>query len=112
MITKRVYLSGRMSGLSQKEWRWRFLTADMTLDMQGYDVINPADNIISRHLWLYRLVGYRFTLWYDLRLLKKCNYIHMVCDDWKKSRGARLERLKARDWGIKELNDELENWRK
>ena len=47
----RVYLSGRMSGLSQKEWRWRFLTADMTLDMQGYDVINPADNIIGCIGW-------------------------------------------------------------
>lgn len=112
MSTKRVYLSGRMSGLSQKEWRWRFLTADMTWDMQGYEVINPADNIISRHLWLYKIVGYRLTLAYDLWLLKRCSHIFMVGNDWMQSKGARLERLKAREWGIKELNQEMENWRK
>lgn len=101
-----------MSGLSQKEWRWRFLTADMTWDMQGYEVINPADNIISRHLWLYKIVGYRLTLAYDLWLLKRCSHIFMVGNDWMQSKGARLERLKAREWGIKELNQEMENWRK
>lgn len=112
MSTKRVYLSGRMSGLSQKEWRWRFLTADMTLNMQGYEVINPADTIIARHLWLYKIVGYRLTLAYDLWLLKRCSHIFMVGNDWMQSKGARLERLKAREWGIKELNQEMENWRK
>ena len=112
MSTKRVYLSGRMSGLSQKEWRWRFLTADMTLDMQGYEVINPADTIIARHLWLYKIVGYRLTLAYDLWLLKRCSHIFMVGNDWMQSNGARLERMKAREWGIKELNQEMENWRK
>lgn len=101
-----------MSGLSQKEWRWRFLTADMTLNMQGYEVINPADTIIARHLWLYKIVGYRLTLFYDLWLLKRCSHIFMVGNDWMQSKGARLERLKAREWGIKELNQEMENWRK
>lgn len=101
-----------MSGLSQKEWRWRFLTADMTLNMQGYEVINPADTIIARHLWLYKIVGYRLTLAHDLWLLKRCSHIFMVGDDWMQSKGARLERLKAREWGIKELNQEMENWRK
>lgn len=112
MSKKRVYLSGRMSGLSQKEWRWRFLTADLKLDMQGYEVINPADTIIARHLWLYKIVGYRLTLAYDLWLLKRCSHIFMVGNDWMQSKGARLERLKAREWGIKELNQEIENWRK
>lgn len=101
-----------MSGLSQKEWRWRFLTADMTLNMQGYEVINPADTIIARYLWLYKIVGYRLTLAYDLWLLKRCSHIFMVGNDWMQSKGARLERLKAREWGIKELNQEMENWRK
>ena len=101
-----------MSGLSQKEWRWRFLTADMTLNMQGYEVINPADTIIARHLWLYKIVGYRLTLAYDLWLLKRCSHIFMVGNDWMQSKGARLERLKAREWSIKELNQEMENWRK
>ena len=68
-------------------------------------VINPTETLIARHPWLYKIVGYRWTLWYDLRLLKKCDRIWMVGDDWQQSRGARLERLKARQWGIPELRN-------
>ena len=99
----KVYLSGRMSGIPTELWRWRFRMAEKGLKICGNKVVNPADTMIARHLWLYRLLGYRFTLWYDLRLLKKCDAIFMVGNDWQQSRGARLERLKARKWGIKEL---------
>lgn len=101
----KVYLSGRMSGLHEREWRMRFKRVEWRLWWQNVnvDIINPADTIIARHPWLYRLVGYRFTLWYDLHLLKRCTHYAMVGDDWHQSRGARLERLKARKWGIEEL---------
>ena len=101
----RVYLSGRMSGLEPVCWRNKFRRAEIKL-LAKYDdieIVNPADTIIARHPWLYRLVGYRMTLWYDLQLLRRCTHIFMVCSDWKVSRGARLERLKARQWGIIEL---------
>ena len=105
MKTKRVYLSGRMSGLPSYIWWNRFRLAQYKLEAKhgNVKVINPADTIIARHPWLYRLVGYRLTLWYDLQLLRRCTHIFMVCSDWKVSRGARLERLKARQWGIIEL---------
>lgn len=99
----KVYLSGRMSGLAPETWRWRFAQWEVLLSQQGYEVVNPADTMIARHPWLYRIVGYRLTLWYDLRLLRKCDRIFMVGTDWLHSRGARLERIKAREWGIKEL---------
>lgn len=102
-MIKKVYLSGRMSGLPEKIWRDRFDFWNYVLPLDGYEVVNPANTIIARHPWLYRIVGYRFTLWYDLRLLRRCDRIFMVDDDWKQSRGARLERMKARQWGIKEL---------
>ena len=69
----------------------------------GMQAVNPADTLIARHPWLYKIVGYRLTLWYDLQLLKRCDLFTMVGDDWQQSRGARLERMKAREWGIKEL---------
>lgn len=100
---KKVYLSGRMSGLSADTWRWRFAQWDVLLTWEGHKVTNPADTIIARHPWLYRIVGYRWTLWYDLRLLRRCTHIFMIGNDWQQSRGARLERLKARQWGIQEL---------
>lgn len=101
----KVYLSGRMSGLPEREWRMRFKRVEWRIWWQNMDVdvINPADTIIARHPWLYRIVGYRLTLAYDLWLLKHCTHIHMVGNDWQQSRGARLERLKAREWGIEEL---------
>ena len=99
----KVYLSGRMSGLPPETWRWRFAQWEVLLSQQGYEVVNPANTMIARHPWIYRLIGYRLTLWYDLLLLKRCTHIFMVCNDWKQSRGARLERMKAREWNIKEL---------
>ena len=99
----KVYLSGRMSGLPSEIWLARFYGAYFGLMRRGYKVVNPADTIIARHPWIYKIVGYRFTLWYDLQLLKRCDLFTMVGDDWQQSRGARLERLKAREWGISEL---------
>lgn len=99
----KIYLSGRMSGLSADTWRWRFAAVQIIMEIRGHKVVNPADTIIARHPWLYRIVGYRFTLWYDLRLLRRCTHIHMLGNDWRLSRGARLERLKARQWGIPEI---------
>lgn len=105
MKTKRVYLSGRMSGLSEWVWRGRFCVVKLDIKAKygNVKVINPADTMIARHPWLYRLVGYRLTLAYDLWLLKHCTHIYMVGNDWHMSRGARLERIKARKWGIKIL---------
>lgn len=92
-----------MSGLPSNTWRRRFCSTEVLLKMRGYEVVNPAETIIARHLWLYRIIGYRLTLWYDLQLLKRCDTFTMVGNDWQKSRGARLERLKARKWGIGEM---------
>ena len=99
----KVYLSGAMSHVPRDTWRWRFATVQKILEEQGWLVVNPADTIIARHPWLYRLVGYRLTLWYDLRLLKRCTYIFMVGPGWRDSRGVRLERMKAQQWNIKIL---------
>ena len=99
----KVYLSGRMSGLPENIWYARFYGAECGLARMGLRAVNPARTIIAMHRWLYRLVGYRLTLWYDLQLLKRCDLFTMVGDDWHQSRGARLERMKARQWNIKEL---------
>ena len=101
----KVYLSGRMSGLPEREWRLRFREKEVLLTWEGHKVVNPAESIIARNQWLYRLVGYRLTLAYDLHLLKRCTHYAMVGDDWHQSRGARLERLRARKWKIEELKD-------
>ena len=93
-----------MSGLPEAEWQMRFAKArGLVWCRYQMDCVNPADTIIARHPWLYRIIGYRLTLAYDLRLLRHCTHIHMVGNDWRQSRGARLERMKASKWGIEEL---------
>ena len=92
-----------MSGLPEHFWRVRFAIKADWLRTFGHEVVNPAATVIAKHQWLYRIVGYRLTLWYDLQLLKRCDLFTMVGDDWQQSRGARLERMKARKWNIKEL---------
>ena len=92
-----------MSGLPEHFWRVRFSIKADWLRTFGHEVVNPADTVIARHPWLYRIVGYRLTLWYDLLMLRRCTHICMVGNDWQQSRGARLERMKAREWGIVEL---------
>jgi len=97
-----------MSGLPEHFWRVRFAIKSDWLRTFGHEVVNPAETVIAKHLWLYRIVGYRWTLWYDLRLLKRCTHIFMVGPGWRDSRGARLERMKARQWGIEILDYERE----
>jgi hypothetical protein len=94
-----------MSGLPEFIWWNRFRLAQYELEAKhgNVKVVNPADTIIAKHPWLYKIVGYRLTLAYDLWLMKHCTHIYMVGDDWQQSRGARLERMKARKWNIKEL---------
>ena len=63
---KRVYISGQMSGLPREEYLARFEKAEELLRGEGYDVVNPAKLLPSRWPWLYRLMGYKLTLMYDL----------------------------------------------
>ena len=102
---KRIYISGPMSGVPREQYLEMFRRAEQSLHDRGYTrIMNPIRVWACRWPWLYRIVGYRLTLWYDIQLLKRCDYIYMVGNDWKQSRGARLERLKARKWGIEEVN--------
>lgn len=91
-----------MSGLHHDIWWVRFIWRECEVSRKGYEVVNPARSIIACFR-LYKIIGYRLTLWYDLRMLKRCTHICMVGNDWHLSRGSRLERMKAREWNIKLL---------
>ena len=95
----RVYISGPMSGLDRELYLKMFRRAEQSLRSQGYTmVVNPIRVWACRWPWLYRILGYRLTLAYDLWLLSRCDAISRVGTDWQQSRGARLERLKAIKW--------------
>ena len=99
-MKKVIYISGAISGLPREEYMKRFADAEQELIKQGYKVLNPTKLLPSRHLWVYRLLGYKITLLYDLWHLMKCNGICML-DGWEHSKGARLEKATAEIFGLK-----------
>ena len=117
---EKVYISGRMSGLSRAEVLRRFTEADDYVRSLGYRTVNPVRVWMFRCRWLYRLLerlaghdhAYELVLLYDLWLLSRCDSILMIGKDWVKSRGAFLEYQFARvrrikiDAEYKHLDDE------
>jgi hypothetical protein len=99
---QRVYISGAMSGVAREHYLARFDMAERILKNEGWRVVNPARLAPCRWPWLYRLLGYRLTLLYDLWHLMKCDGI-VLLKGWNKSKGARLENATARIFKLKEL---------
>lgn len=91
----RIYISGpmtdRRTGKVSKENIKAFFRAEERLrDAGNIRIVNPARVLACRWPWLYRIVGYRLTLWYDLQLLKRCDAIYLL-NGWKDSKGAYIE---------------------
>ena len=102
-----VYVSGPISGLRREEYMYRFADVSVMLERRGYKVVNPTRLWPCRWRWVYPLMemvvggktAYRCVLAYDLWKLWHCDGIFVMCGS-ERSRGARLERRKAREWGI------------
>lgn len=97
---EKVYISGPMSGVARADYLRAFGQAERALGHFYGRVVNPARLAPSRWPWLYRLVGYRLTLAYDLWHLRRCQAIALL-PGYRHSRGARLELLTARRRGMK-----------
>lgn len=101
MRRKRVYISGKMSGLAKEVYMARFMAAERALKEAGLKVCNPARFVFSRWEWLYRLLGYHMCLCMDLWMLSRCDAIYMIGNDWMNSKGAVTERRYAMTFGKK-----------
>lgn len=96
---KRVYISGRISGVKRERYLAEFARVEERLWKAGYMAVNPTRFLVCRWLWLYRLMGYRLTLLYDLWRLSGCDMVYML-PGWEKSRGSRIEYSWAKEMGI------------
>ena len=90
-----------MSGLTREEYLRNFREAEKELRAKGYTRIeNPIRVWACRWPWLYRIVGYRLTLLYDLWLLSRCDVIHVLPGSIM-SRGCRIEQSWAENFKLK-----------
>ena len=96
----RVYISGPMTGIPRNHYIERFQLVERMLREEGYrNIVNPIRVWSCRFGWLYRIVGYRLTLLYDIWLLTRCQRIYKM-PGWKDSRGAQIESCVAYNLGI------------
>lgn len=84
----KIYISGPMSGLHREVYLRKFREAEKELRGLGFRrIVNPINVWACRWPWLYRIIGYRLTLWYDIQLLKRCDAIYLLTN-WELSKGA------------------------
>ena len=91
----KVYISGPMTdqktGDVSDSNLCAFWEAEKLLRERGYTrIINPVRVWTCKFPWLYRIVGYRLTLLYDLWLLMRCDQIYKI-PGWRDSKGANIE---------------------
>lgn len=92
----KVYISGKITGLSEKVYKNNFNSAESYLSGLGYDVINPVSYTpIENGTWEDYMKR-------DLKLLLGCDYIYLL-EGWQDSDGASLEYTVAKTLGIKVL---------
>jgi hypothetical protein len=107
MKQKKVYISGPMSGLERGLYLEMFRRAEQSLRDRGYQrIVNPIRVWACRCPWLYRIVGYRLTLLYDLWLLMRCDLIYKL-PGWRDSRGANIESCVAYHFKIYPVPDNI-----
>jgi hypothetical protein len=89
---KKVYISGKISGLPENEVREKFDNAEREMIEQGYEVVNPLKNANSYN------ASWQIHIAIDIIQLIGCDAIYLL-SDWLYSRGASLEQKIAETTG-------------
>lgn len=93
----RVFISGKMRGMEEREWRKRFERAELDLILSGWhpeNVVNPAKLSL-----IYPNLSRAAYMQIDLKLLEECGTIYLL-DNWKESQGAKMEMDKAQQLNL------------
>ena len=93
-----VYLSGKMTGLAESEYKEKFRIAEMFYRACGYEVVNPCD---LSEIVLKRKpdANYEDFMAEDLRALRSCTHIALL-EGWENSPGAKKEKEEAEGSGL------------
>lgn len=88
----KVYISLPISGKDIDRQREHADRMKAALSRAGHKPVNPFENYCGDN------PTYADYLCYDLRILADCDAI-MLCDGWQFSRGCRIERMFAEEFG-------------
>lgn len=100
MAKMKVYISGPITGHDREQVMKTFAQHEQALQSLGHETVNPCRVWAFKYGWLYRIVGYRLTLLYDLWLLSRCDAIHVLPGSIM-SRGCRIEQAWAENFKLK-----------
>ena len=93
-MSKKVYISGPISGYDHAERKEAFASAANRFRRQGYYVVNPME------IQLPKEASWSDYMRTDIRALMDCDIIYML-SGWEKSRGATIERNLAEELGMR-----------
>lgn len=92
MERKKIYISGPISGLRFDKVERAFNDAEIRLQEEGYEVVNPLENGLTKdHSWREHMKA-------DIKLLMECDTIYLL-KGYKDSKGAMIEYDLARILG-------------
>ena len=91
---RKIYVSGKVSGLPYKEVQEKFKWHCAFLSLKGYDAVNPLDVCLFEdgREWQHYMEA-------ALKALLGCDAIYLL-KDWGQSKGARCEYALARELGL------------
>jgi hypothetical protein len=90
---KKIYISGKITGLPSGEVQAKFEAAKKFVSEQGYEAVSPLENGLPfDYPWIQHLKM-------DIMLLMDCDAIYLL-SDWCDSKGAMLEKNIAEALGM------------
>lgn len=94
----KVFISGKMTGLTEEEYRAKFGKAAEKLLAEGYEVFNPATPEWNDPMHDEGL-SYGEMLILDFKKIQECDALYML-SNWQDSKGATAERAFADAIGL------------
>ena len=101
----RVYLSGKITGLSREEYTRNFQKAEQLYKSAGFEVVNPV-KIGEALLQLHPEATYEDFMLRDLEALQSCTHIALIAG-WESSPGAQREKAEAERLGLEVMRLEF-----
>lgn len=87
----RVYISGKITGLSEQEYTKNFKKAQARMEMMGHEVLNPVEQTKAIQNVTPWKMTYEEMMGHCLIALGSCDAIYLM-KNWRDSPGAKYEK--------------------